>query len=104
MKYFEFGGKVQRSEFWATSIILFVLFFVGIISSVALTGFVMPLGIVAILATVIASAWAQIAVIIKRCRDAGINPWWTAACYIPYLGFIIWIVIGCLSTDKEVQS
>jgi len=104
MKYFEFSGKVQRSEFWATSIILLILFFISIVTATALTAFVMLLGIVAILATVIASAWAQMAVIAKRCRDAAINPWWTAACYIPYLGFIIWIVIGCLSTDKEVQS
>jgi uncharacterized membrane protein YhaH (DUF805 family) len=104
MKYFEFSGKVQRSEFWATSIILLILFFISIVTATALTAFSAPIGIVAVLATLVASAWAQIAVIVKRCRDAGINPWWTAACYIPYLGFIIWIVIGCLSTDKEVQS
>jgi uncharacterized membrane protein YhaH (DUF805 family) len=104
MKYFEFSGKVQRSEFWATSIILFVLFFICIVSATAITAFNMFIGIIAVLATIVASAWAQMAVIAKRCRDAGINPWWTAACYIPYLGFIIWIVIGCLSTDKEVQA
>lgn len=102
MDYFSFNGQSSRSEYWG---VLLVLTIVGFI-----LGFVLGFAMIAaeslalfflllILVIVAISLWLTIAVIVRRCRDAGINTWWTAATFIPYIGFIPLIVIGCLKTE-----
>jgi uncharacterized membrane protein YhaH (DUF805 family) len=43
----------------------------------------------------------MIATSIRRCRDAGINPWFTLSFLLPYINFIVFIVFGVLKTDKS---
>ena len=102
-KYSNFGRTASRSEYWGVLLSVFGISFVSvIISAVLMIGgvFGIVLGIALLLATVVLSTWVDIATIVARCRDAGINPWFTLACFIPYIGTIVMIVIGCLKTKE----
>jgi uncharacterized membrane protein YhaH (DUF805 family) len=86
-KYFVFDGKASRSEYWGISIICYVLvlpalFFAGILG-----------GLIII--------WTLLSTTARRCRDAGINPWFSATILIPWIAVIAVIVFGCLKTEKS---
>lgn len=105
-QYLTTEGKATRSEYWgvylSTWLILAVvtmLFFVF-----TLTGIVgIIIGSFLMIATSILLTWAMIATAIRRCRDAGINPWFTLSFLVPYINFIVFIVFGVLNTDKDVE-
>lgn len=109
-KYFKFDGVATRSEYWGVMIIATLLAFVfGLFGGFALgfggsAGSVLGtiFGGLVLLATIVASAWVSIATCVRRCRDAGINVWWTLGVYVPYIGWIVAIVIGCLKTETPV--
>lgn len=104
-KYLSFNGTAGRSEYWGVTIITFVVFMIAIVIGMALfattetSGMILG-GLLMLVATVF-YIWYFLAVTIKRCREAGINPWWTASCFLPYVGFIPWIVFGCLAPAKK---
>ena len=104
-KYLNFKGTASRSEYWGVTIITLIGFIIAIVIGTALfataevTGFIVG-GLIMLVALVF-YIWFFLAVTIKRCREAGINPWWTAACFIPYIGWIPWIVFGCLPPEKK---
>lgn len=98
-KYFYWNGIANRSEFWGVNIVGMLLASLGYFISFALmvagpVGVV--LGVVLALAVMIAYGWLCISTSVRRCRSADINPWWTAAIFIPYVGLIVWITIGVL--------
>lgn len=85
--YFSFDGKATRSEYWGISIICYLLalpalFFAGILG-----------GLIII--------WTLLSTTARRCRDAGINTWFSATILIPWVAVIAVIVLGCLNTEKE---
>jgi uncharacterized membrane protein YhaH (DUF805 family) len=45
----------------------------------------------------------MLATAIRRCRDAGISPWFTLSFLVPYINFIVFIVFGVLNTDKDTE-
>lgn len=102
-KYFTASGTAARSEYWGVYIISTVVY--AIIAAVAL-GLIaintipVAAGMVMIISS-ITYMWVYLAVTARRCRDAGINVWWTAAVVIPYIGFIAAIVYGCIATDAK---
>lgn len=106
-KYLEFTGKATRSEYWgvylASWLLLIVAMFLFFLLS--LSG---PFGILAGALTLLGSGfvltWLVVATAVRRCRDAGINPWFTVSLIIPYINFIVFIVFGVLNTDKENGS
>lgn len=104
-KYSNFSRKAKRSEFWGVTLTILVLSFVlgfvstGLMLAGGTLGFVF--GLPLLIAGFIFLSWISIATIAARCRDAGINPWFTLACFIPYIGTIVMIVIGCLGTKNE---
>lgn len=104
-KYFSFQGVSTRSEYWGVMIIATVLaFVVGFIAGLIMaagSSLSAIFGGLLLLATVVASAWVSLATCVRRCRDAGINVWWTAGACVPYVGWIVAIVIGCLKTDAQ---
>jgi uncharacterized membrane protein YhaH (DUF805 family) len=106
-KYLSFNGVSARSEYWGVTIIAFIAFMITLtigstlVASGEVAGII--LGGLIVLASVVMYIWYFLAVTIKRCRDADINPWWTAATFIPYIGWIPWIVFGCLPTVKKDQ-
>ena len=102
--YFSFKEKSTRQEFWAVMLItnvgLFALAFLlegntaysseGAIF-VALTS----------IAAVIAGAWAMLATGARRCRDAALSAWWTVLLAVPYLSFVVMLVLGILPPDNK---
>lgn len=103
-KYFKFDGLATRSEYWGVQLVGLGLLLVLMLVSGILLSFAAIVGIILILAVVVSYIWVVLATTVRRCRDAGINPWWTASTLIPYIGFIPWIVIGVLSTVKNDQT
>ena len=104
-KYFKFEGSATRSEYWAVTLIsgisAFILAFFGtIIMGVSSGGFGTVVGGLILAATFIAAIWLTVANTMRRCRNAGINTWWTLAICIPYIGWIVSIVLGILKTDE----
>ena len=103
-KYSDFGRKAKRSEFWGVALSLFGLGFLVTVTCILLMlgGWLGSIiAIPALLVFMVLSTWVSIATIVARCRDAGINPWFTAACFVPYIGTIVFIVIGCIGTKNE---
>lgn len=103
-KYLSFSGKAMRSEYWGVTLFNFVALLVtisiGSLLCMAGSGGV-ALGVTVIVVSCILCSWAGYAVIARRCRDAGISPWFTLTVLIPYIGIIPLIVFGCLSTAKS---
>jgi uncharacterized membrane protein YhaH (DUF805 family) len=106
-KYFNFSNLATRSEYWAVLIItFFVGFFFGLVgASIMAAGSNVALasGVVMILAAVVLGTWVAIATTVRRCRDAGINVWWTLGACVPYIGWIVAIVIGALPTKADAE-
>jgi uncharacterized membrane protein YhaH (DUF805 family) len=103
-KYSDFARTATRSEYWGVLLSLFGLAIVLTIVSLmfmAAGWFGAILGIPALVVGTALLFWVSVATTVARCRDAGINPWFTLACFIPYIGTIVMIVLGCLSTKKE---
>lgn len=104
-KYSNFNRRAQRSEFWGVTLTILVLSFIlGFVSAgLMIAGGTMGLifGFPLMIAGFVFFTWISIATIVARCRDAGVNPWFTLACFIPYIGWIVTIVIGCLGTKND---
>ena len=103
-KYFAFTGTASRSEYWGVNIMSYLLLLpiliVGIIFTMGgLVGSVV--GGLLIIGGVIALAWAVLATTARRCRDAGINPWFAGTILIPWFALIPFIVFGCLKPDSD---
>jgi uncharacterized membrane protein YhaH (DUF805 family) len=103
-KYLSIDGIAIRSEYWgvylATWLILAIvtmLFFV-----LTLTGAIgVVIGSIILLVTSATLTWAMLATSIRRCRDAGISPWFTLSFLVPYLNFIVFIVFGVLKSESN---
>lgn len=103
-KYFSFEGKASRSQYWAINLIgYFSLFVAAVLSTVLImSGF---LGVIAssllMLIVCIGMVWLVIAATARRCRDIGINPWFTLTLFIPYIAIVPFIVFGCLKSEVK---
>ena len=101
-RYLDWHRRAARSEYWGVLIISWIL---ALVLSMLVIGVAIFDGIFVILALLmlilglVTLIWAMLATTASRCRDAGINPWWTAATVIPYIGFVVMIVVGCLNTQ-----
>ena len=104
-KYFSFKGSATRSEDWAVWIISMISSLVVAGISLAILSSIDPavqlIGVILLIAGCIAGAWLAYATSARRCRDAGLNPWWTLATLVPYVGFVVWIVIGSLKSIEN---
>ena len=102
-KYLQFSGRATRSEFWAVQLIAYALFIVIALVAAGLsmagTGGLFASGAALVIA-VILMFWVTASTTARRCRDAGINAWFTLCIFLPYLGLVAWIVFGCLQTDR----
>lgn len=102
-KYFSFYGLATRSEYWGTQIVSYLVFFAVVILASLISIGSGPSGTIAIgvfiFLLIVPLTWVVMATTARRCRDAGINPWFTAAIFIPYIAIIPWIVFGCLKTQ-----
>ena len=106
-RYLDWGRRATRSEYWGVLIISWILAAVLSIVTIAvmiIDGFFVLLGAFIMLVGFVVLIWAMLATTASRCRDAGINPWWTAASLLPYIGFVVMIVIGCLTTRATTEE
>lgn len=108
LRYFDFTGLATRQEYWAVIFIVFAATFTGyiVLEGLLLSGATgLHLGVFGIFALVIAGVWLQFATAARRCRDAGISPWWVLLFFIPYVNLVATIVYGCLqSKPTEVEN
>lgn len=104
-KYFKFEGSATRSEYWAVVLIGGVVGFTfallgALLLAAEIGAFASVVGGLILAVTLIGALWLSIATTMRRCRNAGINTWWTLGTFVPYVGWIVSIVIGCLKTDE----
>ena len=97
-KLFSFSGRVSRTQYWLTALFA-IPSFLFILFAGAFSIPTFGLKILFILACFVAYLWVQLSVVIRRCRDAGIDPLWTIALFLPYVNVITFIVIGVLPRD-----
>jgi uncharacterized membrane protein YhaH (DUF805 family) len=108
-KYLKFDRTAKRSEFWGVIIIVsllsWIIMAVGFLPLIIDNGssFGAIFGLLVMIATSVAGIFLIVAVGVRRCRDIPINPWWTAAMIISYVGMIVMIVLGCLSSGNQEQ-
>jgi uncharacterized membrane protein YhaH (DUF805 family) len=103
-KYSNFQRLAKRSEYWGTMLCTLGLWFLSIMVVVmlVLAGSVFAVfGVLLGIAIFVLLTWINLATCVARCRDAGINPWFTAACFVPYVGWFVAIVIGCIKTENK---
>lgn len=107
-KYADFHGLASRSEYWAVIILTYITFSItaGLASlfflSMDMTGVFLGLSSLSFL--IVIHLGIILATTARRCRDAGINPWWTAVLFVPGLGLIATLVFGIIGTKIESIS
>jgi hypothetical protein len=112
-KYFAFEGKASRSEYWGVYLIgVLLIMLVGLLATIValistpftlvLIGFIGWISALAIICVgSVIAFWMWIATDIRRCNDAGINPWFAITLLLPTpLNLIPFIVFGCLSSEE----
>jgi uncharacterized membrane protein YhaH (DUF805 family) len=105
-QYLTTEGRATRSEYWGVYLstwlilaIVTMLFF-----ALTITGMMgVVIGSIIMIASAVILTWAMLATSIRRCRDAGISPWFTLSFLVPYINFIVFIVFGVLNTDKDTE-
>jgi uncharacterized membrane protein YhaH (DUF805 family) len=103
-KYLKFTGLATRSEYWGVILISWAVAFLAgmlMIGFAAAGQFSAVIGILLALAVVVVTTWAGLATTARRCRDAGINPWFTLTVFIPYVNFVTMIVFGVLDSKPQ---
>ena len=100
-----FSRLATRQEFWGVHIIGFVVAFIIWAMLTAnsayapMTDVQFIIGVLGLL-SLFAILIAQLATTVARIRDAGYSALWLIAIFVPYFGFIAWIVFGCLESKK----
>jgi uncharacterized membrane protein YhaH (DUF805 family) len=97
-KYFSFSGRATRSEFWGVLLICYLAVMPLIVLFATFAGVV---GAILAFLAVIASFYLMFATSARRCRDAGINPWFSLVTFVTIIPII---VFGCLPTEKETDG
>lgn len=102
---FSFDGRISRKAFWLTFIAMFVL---GMLIQVAALGPMMAAAMenpeaaasmsmpIWIWIVMIPMIWISFAVYAKRWHDFDKSGWLTLLVIIPFVGFIVLIVLGCI--------
>jgi uncharacterized membrane protein YhaH (DUF805 family) len=117
-KYFAFTGKATRSEYWGTYLIStifllcvvipvsFAILAVSLPLTIIVVGFAgIALSILLLCVGGVLTFWLYAATTIRRCNDAGINPWFALTLLLPPpFGTIPFIVFGVLKTDTTNGS
>lgn len=106
-KYSDFKGRATKSEYWwfwfiymlgifGTSVMAFILGDIGM----KFTGYFL---MILFFVTILILTCPFIAVSIRRLHDSGLSGWNFLWCFIPYVGFII-IVILMLRNSKNPKN
>lgn len=96
-KYAVFRGRASRPEFWycylfsllIVMVIGFISAFVGMALGYQENVLMIPPDIF-----ILAIGLPSWAVLVRRCHDIGLNPWWSLLTVMPFIGFLALIGIG----------
>ena len=111
------SGRINRKQFWLIGILLptgiiaaiyaLMLAEILLIIEIAnLTGERIPLAIgiawviIITIAIIMFGIWTGIAVPMKRWHDIGMSGWMNLLLYIPFGGYIVWIVLGIIPSQE----
>lgn len=103
-KYFKFSGTAIRSEYWGVFFINMAMLAIATLAGTALGGMgdvSAFFGAALVIAALVAYIWVLVATTVRRCRDADINPWFTALIFVPYVAVVVNILFGCLPSKKS---
>lgn len=107
-QYFDFEGRASRSEYWGVYLIslglLFPFIFLASVVSMIAGMFGMFFSSVLAFAVLVGLIWLYGATASRRCRDAGLKPWFALSLvfliFMPPIGLICCIVFGCLPSGE----
>lgn len=107
--YFSFNGLAKREEYWAVTILAIFVSWIPYVISLVMAGLVAMAnsvlgGFFIFVATVgwlSGLIWAVVATTVRRCRDAGISPFWCLLYFIPVINFWFYIVAGILKSNDQ---
>lgn len=101
-QYLGWTGKADRQEFWMYTLCVFVLFFaLGILTGIL---GIIKLGFLGSLLMAVCSLGLicpNIAITLRRLRDAGFNPWLILISLVPFVGGIALLVLLCLPSKNN---
>jgi len=98
-KYFQFGGRAPRSEYWYWVLFLFMAGIILAIVDAVLFGEGQPVSALFSLATLIPG----IAVSVRRLHDTGRSGWLFLLIFIPLVGVVLLLIWACLRGDPGVN-
>ena len=104
-RYFSFSGCSTRSQFWATEILNILISGAVMLACIVIASLLPDSAspvvmIITLIPVIVAYTIVYWATLVRRVRDAGINPWFALCTALPYVGLIAFIVFGCLPTDE----
>ncbi|KQY90269.1 DUF805 domain-containing protein [Pelomonas sp. Root1444] len=89
-KYADFSGRAGRSEYW-----WFALFLIGLYIVVS------RLSTVAYWVVVLATFLPSLASAVRRLHDTGRSGWWLLLNLVPFIGFIIVLVLLAQESKED---
>jgi uncharacterized membrane protein YhaH (DUF805 family) len=98
--YFSATGRCSRRFYWQFFVVPCVV--IGI--AVGLTALAFRPGPVVILAVVLLLAWPSAVIYIKRWHDIGLSGWFAVLNFVPGIGLVLWIVLGCIPGTPGVNK
>ncbi len=112
LKYISFYGKAPRTEYWCVGLISFVLLFpapftLGIVllslllENNELESIHYAVDIVKYVTAVLSllAVFLFLSTSVRRCRDAGKNPWWMLLLIVPFVNIVLLILLGFLKSS-----
>lgn len=99
-KYTDFQGRAGRREFWFFQLfIVLVSILSAIIDDILNTPSYGDYGLAGLL-FFLSIIIPNMALLCRRLHDFNRPGWWMLAAFIPLLGIIAWVTIGCLKGDE----
>ena len=97
-KYATFEGRSPRRAFW-----YFYLVILLISLALALPSVIWDLKIFLVFLVIFSFAMIipYVSVSVRRLHDAGMSGWWFLISLIPYVGVIMFLVMGCLKSEPK---
>jgi uncharacterized membrane protein YhaH (DUF805 family) len=101
---FSFNGRIRRSQYWITAIVVSLVFgvVIGVVMSIVVAanaaafeqGQVPAIFWIVYLLSSIPLMWISLALAVKRWHDRDKSGWWVLIAFIPIIGGI-WTLIEC---------
>ena len=105
-KSFTYGGKATRAEYWWFYLINFIVIFgVYVLMALAAANFLVDIEglqfvFSLLLIYVLASAFPNLSIVVRRLRDIGKKWTWMFISLVPFIGVIWFIVLMCQRSGR----